>query len=262
MRPPRRLLDDGALPPALRADLMRARALPCAYDAGLGLAALQAALAGVATSASAAASAATEQAAAAAPGSAAPGAAAAPAGHASLLLGSAGAKLGLVVAGASVVAVGLFATAERTVPARAPQRPAQTVGDRGFDRAHPPELAVREPHRASVPAPPAEAAAASSAAEVPAPAAREPRHEIAQLGRIKALLARDPARAYRLAQQGHRTFARGVLRHEREGLAVLALFDLNRRPHAERRAHAFMARYPDSPLRAEIEQRLRAPERP
>jgi hypothetical protein len=95
-----------------------------------------------------------------------------------------------------------------------------------------------------------------SAAAAPVRAAREARREIAQLGRIKALLARDPARAYRLAQQGHRSFARGVLRHEREGLAVLALFDLNRRPHAARRAQAFLARYPDSPLRAEIEQRL------
>jgi hypothetical protein len=46
-----------------------------------------------------------------------------------------------------------------------------------------------------------------------------------------------------------------MLRHEREGLAVLALFAIDRRPEAEARARDFLTRYPHSPLRGRIEQR-------
>jgi hypothetical protein len=87
------------------------------------------------------------------------------------------------------------------------------------------------------------------------------RREIADLGRIKALLESDPAQAYRLAQAGHREHRRGMLRHEREGLAVLALWNLDRRGDAEARSRAFLARYPNSPLRAEIERRSQAARR-
>jgi hypothetical protein len=253
MRVPRRLVDEGALPPSLRVDLARVRATPYRYDARAGLAALQAALALTAAKASAAASAASAQ--TAAPSSAAPG------GAAAALLGPAGAKLGLAAAGAAVLAASWFATAHQAVRERALRPAVQRSGDPPLGRPAP-ERPALEPERARGPSQPRAAEAEAPAAAEPSPAAREAgtarelRREIAQLGRIKALLARDPALAYRLAQQGHRAFARGMLRHEREGLAVLALFDLGRRPQAARRAHAFLARYPDSPLRGELERLL------
>jgi hypothetical protein len=82
------------------------------------------------------------------------------------------------------------------------------------------------------------------------------RRETAQVGRIRSLLAADPARAYRLAQAGHREFVRGMLREEREALAILSLWKLGRTALAERRTRAFVASYPQSALREQLEQQL------
>jgi outer membrane protein assembly factor BamD (BamD/ComL family) len=85
----------------------------------------------------------------------------------------------------------------------------------------------------------------------------ELRREIAQLGRIKALIDRDPNAAARLATEGDREFHRGMLRQERDALAIFALWNAGRHAEAERRAQAFIARYPDSPSRERIERLLR-----
>ena len=79
------------------------------------------------------------------------------------------------------------------------------------------------------------------------------RREIAQLGAIKALVESHPGAAYRMAQAGHREFSRGMLREEREALAVLSLSQIGRRAEAEKRAQAFVARYPQSPLRERVQ---------
>jgi hypothetical protein len=86
----------------------------------------------------------------------------------------------------------------------------------------------------------------------------ELRREIAQLARIKALVDADPARAYRLAQQGDRAFARGMLRQEREALAIVALANSGHRAQAERRMRDFLLRYPNSPARERLQHVLAA----
>ena len=70
------------------------------------------------------------------------------------------------------------------------------------------------------------------------------------------MLEHDPARAYALAQSGHRKFPRGMLREEREALAVIALWNTGEENAARRRAEAFLARYPNSAVRGQVEQRL------
>jgi hypothetical protein len=259
MKPPRRLLDDAALAPTLRGDLERTAASACAYDSTAGLAALQVAL-GVSVVAVAGGAA---PAVAAAPNASA-AAAAAPAVKSAALLGAAGAKVGVsvVAATAAVMIASALVTSERSAPGpshartRAIAAPAPaTPADSDLASVAEPVM-PQPPARANVPAP------ASPAQLTPARThalGERARREIAQLGRIKVLLAHDPARAYAAAQSGHREFPRGILRHEREGLAVLALFALGRRAEAEARARAFLERHPSSPLRAQIEQCRRAP---
>jgi len=74
------------------------------------------------------------------------------------------------------------------------------------------------------------------------------RREIAQLAEIRAALAGDPSRALGLAHRGHAQFGRGMLREEREGLAIMALVQLGRRDDAARRTVRFERRYPSSAL--------------
>ena len=83
------------------------------------------------------------------------------------------------------------------------------------------------------------------------------RREIAQLARIKALVDTDPSTALRLSDAGHREFGRGLLREEREGLAVLSLWKLGRTREAEARTRTFLTRYPQSALREQLAVRLR-----
>ena len=283
MKPPARLLDDPALAPELRADLERTAATPYAYDAAAGFAALHAAMGALqagGTSGTAVASEAGAQAAGPAASAAAPaaggggGANAAAAGVKSASwFASAGGKLALAVTSAAAVAVSVIAW-PRPTPQHAPPRAAVET------RPSPPAPA----RPAVTPAPDRDTTQREETAQTPAPAgdaidaelarirARAERagnsdadaalrREIADLGRIKALLESDPEQAYRLAQTGHREHRRGMLRHEREGLAVLALWNLDRRGEAEARTRAFLARYPKSPLRAEVERRSQAAQR-
>ena len=258
MNAPRRLLDEAALAARLRGDLERTVASPCAYDSAAGLAALQLALGASVVAVAGGA----VPAAASAPSTGA-AAAAAPAVKSAALLGAAGAKVGVgaMAATVAVVIASVLVTSEASLPRRSNARtvttaaPAATLDESEVARVAVPP--VQElPARASVPEPSASAQFAPARAHATGDRARR---EIVQLGRVKVLLARDPARAYAAAQSGHREFPRGVLRHEREGLAVLALFALDRRAEAEVRARAFLERYPSSPLRAQIEQRRRAP---
>jgi hypothetical protein len=118
-------------------------------------------------------------------------------------------------------------------------------------RALPPPAALdrRDPStpRALEPAaliPPASADASSS------------RREIEQLQQIQATLARDPAQAYRLARASLNELPRGPLREEREGLAVIALWQSGDHTPAHALAQRFLSRYPESPLRQRIQALL------
>jgi len=284
VKPPVRLLDDPALAPELRADLERTSATSYAYDSAAGLAALHAAMGATQAASTTGAATASEagaqavgpgaSAAAKAGGSAAGVASAtAPGVQSATWFASLGGKLALAATFATVVAAGVIAW---------PRPAKQHVAPRPALETRPSRSAPAE--SAATPAPDRATAERESTAQAPSPApdaidaelarirARAERagnsdadaalrREIADLGRIKALLESDPAQAYRLAQAGHRVHRRGMLRHEREGLAVLALWNLDRRGEAEARSRAFLTRYPNSPLRAEIERRSQAAQR-
>jgi hypothetical protein len=116
----------------------------------------------------------------------------------------------------------------------------------------PPAPARSAPQHAQPVLPPSAAALPAA----PAPAA-EPddsvRREIEQLAQIRALLPVDPNAAFALAERSAREFPYGALREEREALTVLALARLGERARAREAARAFLARYPQSPLRAALE---------
>jgi hypothetical protein len=97
----------------------------------------------------------------------------------------------------------------------------------------------------------------ASTAGAPAPAAKSSRREIAQLVRIRALLDRDPAAAYRLITQSEREFPRGLLSEERQALGIVALARTGAADQAEQSARQFFQRYPQSPLRERIQTALK-----
>jgi hypothetical protein len=236
MKPPPRLLDDPGLASRLRADMEHAASPDVGYELAAGIAAFEQAVGLLDATAAAA--------------SGPPGAAAAAegAGAAKVAATWSAAKVGLASLGAAVVV-----TSAALWPApSAPQRtsvPPRTAAPAGV--APPAHEPTPEPaHDVDT----AEARAAAVPRTPDADA--ELRAETAELGRIKAAIEHDPATAYRMAEQGHRKFPRGMLRQEREGLAVLALWKLGRSREAEARAQAFLLRYPRSPLREPIEREL------
>lgn len=94
--------------------------------------------------------------------------------------------------------------------------------------------------------------ATAPASQEPAAAESRSRREIEQLRRIYATLERDPAQAYRLARASLADIPHGPLREEREGLAVIALWQSGDHPAARALAQRFLARFPQSPLRERI----------
>jgi hypothetical protein len=222
------LLDDPGIAPELREDLRKASSAPAGYDVAAGLASLRAAIGPGGPA-----------------GGADGGAAATSGGAGAAGAGSAAGKVALAAIAAVAVVAGTLAVVQRAPDQAVPRR------------ARSAEVAAPRAPEAQTPAPaPHEHAHVEPAPTAVPPAPHDPdgklRREIAQLARIKALLPRDPRAAYRLAQSGNREFARGVLAQEREGLAVLALSALGDARAASRRARAFLARYPDSPLRERI----------
>jgi hypothetical protein len=261
MKPPIRLRDDPQAPPELRADLQRSANAAPEYDVAAGLIGLHAAIGAPLPPV---------------PSSEAGGGAAAASGSAASSTTAAGAKLGVLSglsAGAIKAAlVGVIATGAAAVlaavwldgsskpvppdasrsdvaPVAADGRPARRLDDspHAAPALQPAPREADAPSRYLAPVAP-------GVGEDPAQAAL--RDEIAQLGRIKALVDDDPERAYQLARTGQREFAPGILRHEREALAVRALWNMGSRQEAQREARRFLARYPQSPLRPRIEQLL------
>jgi len=227
------LVDDPAVSSSLRDDLARAgeehRAYAAAYDAASKGAGLQAAL---------------------------------------MSQGGGAAGMGLlakVALGVTAAAVFMFAGAAlharlqgRSEPARsgavnAPAAAPAPVGPVATPSAQRPQDIVR--HAPDAPdAPPVQAPA------TPPRAAQhdDTPHEVRQLARIRAYLqSGDATRALELAERGQRELGESALWQEREALAVLALFELDRAEQAEQRSAVLLARFPSSPFRAELEHRLR-----
>lgn len=166
--------------------------------------------------------------------------------------------------GAAWSILGTPASAPTTEAPRSEIAPAQAVALDGRIEGHaaasPAPLAdADEAASVSVNALPAAAAsaprlrAAAKAAAVDDDALRE---ELAQIGKIRALIGGDPGAALALVEDGQRRFAKGHLVEEREGLGVIALARLGRRDEARARAKTFAARYPKSALVARIDAEL------
>ncbi|HTU60386.1 MAG TPA: hypothetical protein VMF89_18170 [Polyangiales bacterium] len=94
------------------------------------------------------------------------------------------------------------------------------------------------------------------------PQASSSRREIEQLKRIYATLDRDPAEAYRLARASLEEIPRGTLREEREGLAVIALWQSGNHAGARALAQSFLAHYPESALRERIRKLIASEPKP
>jgi hypothetical protein len=227
-KPPSRLVDDPSTSSLVRSDLENVTGAAPGYDAASGLLALQAAL-GTGASAAAAAPAGTTH---------GVGASAAQAVKSALglKLAIAGGVGAIVIAGAAVIiqpAPKSTAPAEGPRPAKAIEQPAPVIESA--------KVIGPAPVTVTAPAP----VLSPQASVVPRDRAAA---EIAQLAQIKAAVERAPARALRLAEQGHRRFGEGYLHHEREGLAIVALHGLGREREAHARAQRFLARYPHSSL--------------
>jgi hypothetical protein len=279
MKAPPRLLNDPAVATELRADLERVAATTPSYDVAAGLAGLQAAIASAAAPASQTPVAGQEPLTARSAGASGPGnvvgGSAGPAG----LTGLKAALIGVgAVALLSLAGVSTFRALRRDEPK--PAAAALSVSARESANANSESAnANSESATANSESATANSESAIHAKSSPAqgqasaapiqPTTVEPsetaesrapdvlRREIAQLARIKQLVDDDPARAYRLAQTGHREFKGGMLRQEREALAVLALAKLGETAQARTRAHDFLARYPASPLRDRVQAVLR-----
>ncbi|PCC75611.1 hypothetical protein SAMN02745121_00151 [Nannocystis exedens] len=83
--------------------------------------------------------------------------------------------------------------------------------------------------------------------------------EARSLQAARGFLGRDPAEALARAEAGAAEFKAGQFAQEWEGVAVLALFELNRKSEAERRAAAFLSRYPNGPYAAQVREALDRP---
>jgi hypothetical protein len=263
MKAPTRLRDDPLLASELRTDLDRAATTMPAYDVAAGLVGLQAVItASSAASAGSAAAAHTSAQASIAPAASAATNAGAAAGTTAAGTTAAGTTAaGATVLGALTTKAVLATLVGAAGMPTAIAWPSAPASPRTTPKASP--AAIAAPARAK---PDQQAPAAPIAAPtIAAPAARpEPssvpdadlRREIAQLARIKSLVEADPERAYKLAEQGDREFARGMLRQERAALAIIALANSGHRPEAERRMRAFLSRYPNGPAREQLQRVL------
>lgn len=145
-------------------------------------------------------------------------------------------------------------------PATRDLPPTMSTLPQAAEAAPPPPPAAEVVPPPPAPPPPAAEVAPPPAADEPSEAPDEQdsssRREIAQLVRIRALLQQDPQAAYRLAQRSEREFPRGVLREERQALAIVALHRTGKRAAATAQARAFFERFPQSPMRGTIEAEL------
>lgn len=80
--------------------------------------------------------------------------------------------------------------------------------------------------------------------------------EMQMLAVTQRVLATDPGRALRLAEQGEREFAGSMFSAERRQLGLLALVKLGRLDEARREGRPFLARYPRAPWSERLRRAL------
>ncbi|HEY8380086.1 MAG TPA: hypothetical protein VIK91_26530 [Nannocystis sp.] len=95
--------------------------------------------------------------------------------------------------------------------------------------------------------------------ETPGPGSADYLREARSLQAARGFLGRDPAEALARAEAGAIEFKNGAFAQEWEGVAILALFALDRRGEAERRARVFLDRFPKGPYAAQIREALVRP---
>lgn len=83
--------------------------------------------------------------------------------------------------------------------------------------------------------------------------------EARSLQAARGFLGRDPAEALARAQAGALEFKAGAFAQEWEGVAILALFALDRHAEAEGRARAYLDRYPKGTYAGQIREALVRP---
>jgi hypothetical protein len=256
----KRLFEDPHLPAELREDLQRSRVAASDYDASAQLVSLRAALLDTARDPLRGQS----------PNAAGAGKEgwswhAIPSAWKLALLVAVGAGTALLARPARRAVVRPPSAAGVVAPAAHARPPSAAGVVAPAALAPPPSAAGVVAPAAHAPPPPSAPAAAgpSVAASDPGspPAAPQPvsgsRREISQLERIRALLKRDPAAAYRLARRSEQEFPHGLLREERQALSIVALAQSGALSEAGEKAEAFFARYPHSPLRELVESALR-----
>lgn len=172
-----------------------------------------------------------------------------------LLLGA----LGVVGVGALVFALRSGHDAQRAAPQPPPHSTPSAVIPKTSAAPSPAAVELAPaPAAALNSAVPPKAAAATSAS--PSNAARNTRapalSEAALLEQARSALASDPARALALTQQHQTRFPSGVLKQEREVIAIEALRRLGRSQAATERAGSFEQAFPDSAHRRAVESGL------
>jgi hypothetical protein len=78
------------------------------------------------------------------------------------------------------------------------------------------------------------------------------REELEHLASVRVAASGNPAAAARMADEGHRRFARGMLYQEREAVAISCLVRAGRPGEAQTRAKRFVERFPKSPYADQI----------
>lgn len=176
----------------------------------------------------------------------------------------------------AVLAIGVLGGAwwqgsARDAPPPAPREPAAAIAAPRATTS-PIATAIAAPPEAVTAAPATEPApATASPAASPAPPPRDPpsaaanagspspsasataETEVELLRRARESLGSNPAGALAAAEEHRARFAGGVLAQEREVIAISALIALGRRADARARAARFVASYPRSVHRANVE---------
>ncbi|WAS98947.1 hypothetical protein [Nannocystis punicea] len=138
--------------------------------------------------------------------------------------------------------------AQEAAPASAPEEVAEDMSEKPAARGDGKKVRAAKATRT-------DARAAARAGGGSADYLREAR----DLQAARGFLGRDPAEALSRAEAGATEFKAGQFAQEWEGVAVLALFELNRRSEAERRAAAFLSRFPNGPYAAQVREALDRP---
>jgi hypothetical protein len=141
-------------------------------------------------------------------------------------------------------------------PASATTAAAKSAGVTGKPAVAAPAQAAEQQEGAAENAAKPQPSEATAEAETTPKGVPPSAREVAQMVKIRAAFEHNKAAAYRMIYSTPRAWRSSSLAEEREGLAAIALFSLSSRARARASATRFVARHPQSPLRARLEQLL------